>query len=222
MENTMPDPHAETEIPAWRPVVQAAAREAAIVEMRATRGRREIAFNYRWEHVRAVVRLALRLAERTGADRDVVQAAAWLHDVAKGHSKNHGPDGAIAARRILAGTDFSPGKIEAVADAISKHVGLWTETRIEPLEAAIVWDADKLTKLGATAVLHASGYYIARDKGTTAELRDFLSDDEWKARIARTVRSFNTAPARAAAPARLEAYLAFCRQTRLEYNGADL
>ena len=219
----MSDPNAETEILTWRPVVQAAARDAAIVEMRASRGHKQIAFNYRWEHVQAVVRLAIRLAERTGADREVVEAAAWLHDVAKGHnSENHGPDGAIAARRILAGTDLPADKIEAVADAISKHAGLWTDEPIEPLEAAIVWDADKLTKMGATAVLHFSGYYTVRDTGTTAELRDYLADDEWEARIARTVRSFNTAPARAAAPARLEAYLAFCRQIRLEFDGADL
>ena len=221
MEHTTTEPLAE--IPAWRPVVQTAARDAAIVEMRASRGRKEIAFNYRWEHVKAVARLALHLAERTGADREVVEAAAWLHDAAKGHnSENHGPDGAIAARRILAGTDLPAQKIEAVADAIYKHAGMWTDEPIEPLEAAIVWDADKLTKLGATAVLHFSGYHIVRDMGTTAELRDYLSDGEWEAHIARTVRSFNTAPARAAAPARIEAYLAFCRQVRIEFDGADL
>jgi uncharacterized protein len=218
----MSDPHTETEPPAWRPLVHTAAREAAIVEMHASREHKQIAFSYRWEHVQAVVRLALRLAERTGADREVVEAAAWLHDVAKGHSENHGPDGAIAARRILSGTDFPTDKVEAVADAIYKHVGMWTDEQIEPIEAAVVWDADKLTKVGATAVLHFSGYHIVRDMGTTAELLDYLSHDEWEARIARTVRSFNTAPARAAAPARLEAYLAFCRQARLEFDGADL
>jgi uncharacterized protein len=40
--------------------------------------------------VQAVVRLANRLAERTGADREIVEAAAWLHDVGKGsHSHEH-------------------------------------------------------------------------------------------------------------------------------------
>ena len=58
----------------------------------------------------------------------VTEAAAWLHDVAKpqpsvadpgrlGRRKDHGRDGAVIARRILAETDFPRAKVEAVADA---------------------------------------------------------------------------------------------------------
>ena len=52
--------------PPWRQTVQAAAREAAIAETRAVTATNAIkdgaGFNYRWEHVQAVVRLAIRLA----------------------------------------------------------------------------------------------------------------------------------------------------------------
>ena len=48
--------------PGWRDVVQRAARDAAVLETRAGRGQGAVLFNYRWEHVQAVVQLAVRLA----------------------------------------------------------------------------------------------------------------------------------------------------------------
>jgi uncharacterized protein len=220
----------------WREVVQSAALAAAIEEtvqeahsQAATTGLPEwsengIPFNYRWEHVQAAVRLAVRLAELTGADREIVEAATWLHDIAKGRSKDHGKDGAIIARRILAETDFPPSKIDAVADAITKHRGLWLTEPVEPLEAAVLWDADKLSKLGATAVLHFAGGIILYGRGTTAQILEELPGDDmikpnWQED---TVRSFHTAPARAAGRKRLEAFREFCRRAVQEFDGDDL
>jgi len=205
--------------PAWREVVRAAAQEAALAEARVHWGENQVAFNYRWEHVQAVVRLAIRLAEVTGADREIVEAAAWLHDVAKPHSKDHGPDGAVATRRILAGTDFPPDKIDAVADAVEKHVGLFTDEPVEPLEAAVLWDADKLSKLGATAVLHFIGYLVMMGEGTTIQWLERLPNLSW---LERTARSFHTAPARAAGQKRLETYRALWEQALQEFDGDDL
>ncbi len=135
----MSNPHQSTERPSWRQAIQTAAHQAALNEANLRYGTDELAFNYRWEHVQAVVRLANRLAELTGADWEVVEAAAWLHDIRKqGRDDEHGRLGAIAARQILTGTDFPPAKIQAVADAIFKHVGLFTHEPIEPLEAAVL------------------------------------------------------------------------------------
>jgi len=206
-------------LPCWREIVQSTAREAALVEDRERWGEDAPPFQYRWEHVQAVVRLAIRLAERTGADREVCEAAAWLHDVAKNGSKNHGQDGAIAARRILPETDFPADKVEAVADAIGKHVGLSHDDPIEPLAAAVLWDADKLSKLGATIVLHGVGYLLASGEGETGALIEHLCDIEWAADI---VDNLNTSPARKAGQARLEVYCAFCRQANREYEGDDI
>lgn len=205
--------------PAWQEVVRAAAQEAALAEARVHWGENQVAFNYRWEHVQAVVRLTIRLAEVTGADREIVEAAAWLHDVAKPHSKDHGPDGAVATRRILAGTDFPPDKVEAVADAVGKHVGLFTDELVEPLEAAVLWDADKLSKLGATAVLHFIGYLVMMGEGTTIQWLERLPNLSW---LERTARSFHTAPARTAGQKRLETYRALWEQALQEFDGDDL
>jgi uncharacterized protein len=173
--------------------------------------------------VRAVVRLAVRLAECTGADREVCEAAAWLHDVAKtysrAHGTDHGHDGAVMARDILAKSDFPVEKAEAVVDAIAKHVGLETSAPIEPLEAAVLWDADKLSKLGATIVLHGIRYKLAKGGHTTEALIEGLCDDRWGENI---VRCLNTAPAQAAGRERLAAYRAFCQAARRECEGQDL
>ena len=220
----------------WRKVVRAAALAAAIEEtvqeassQAATTGLPEwsengIPFNYRWEHLQAVVRLAVRLADLTGADRAVVEAAAWLHDVVKGRSEDHARDGAIAARRILAETDFPPGKIDAVADAIAKHRGLWLAEPVEPLEAAVLWDADKLSKLGTTAVLHFVGGLVTYGRGTTAQILEELPGDDWIKPDWQqdTVSSFHTAPARAAGRKRWEAFRDFCQRALQEFDGDDL
>jgi uncharacterized protein len=180
-------------------------------------------FDYRWEHVRAVVRLATRLAECTGADRDVCEAAAWLHDVGRPRSQerrtSHGIEGAAMARDILAQSDFPPDKIEAVVDAIAKHSGLETSDVIEPLEAAVLWDADKLTKLGATIVLHATGYFVSEGRKTTEALIKALCNDHWGDGI---VRCLNTAPARAVGRERLATYRNLCTAAKREFRGDDL
>lgn len=79
-----------------------------------------IPFSHRWEHVQAVVSLALWLARQTGADTEVVEAAAWLHDIRKG-TAGHGAAGEREARRILQQTNFPPEKLPLVVDAIGHH-----------------------------------------------------------------------------------------------------
>jgi len=205
--------------PAWRKAVQAAARKAAMRDPYDSHADCSPAFNYRWGHVEAVVCLTIRLAELTGADRQVVEAAAWLHDIAKARSQDHGRDGAIAARYILAQTDFPSHKIDAVADAIAKHVWLDQPEPVEPLEAAVLWDADKLNKLGATTVLHLVGLLLTKGERPTVQLLERLADIDWQEDV---VRSLHTAPARAAGQQRLKAFRAFCQQVAAEVDGGDL
>lgn len=187
----------------WRPIVQAVARGAAHIEGRL---RGEGRFNYRWEHVQAVVALARWLAAETGADAEIVEAAAWLHDIAKSEA-DHARVGAARAREILTATDFPAAKIEAVADAIAQHEGLILAAPLALLASAVLWDADKLTKLGATGELHmlAVGFTL---RPTTAEMAE--EQRRWiEEMAARTVTSMNTAPARAEAVRRLEAMRAW-------------
>ncbi|MEN8098194.1 MAG: HD domain-containing protein [Chloroflexota bacterium] len=204
----------------WRAVAKEAAYQATLDEIRERWGQETPAYNYRWEHVQAVARIAVPLAKAAGADIDVVEAAAWLHDLCKrGPDDNHGTLGAEAARKVLTQTDFPPAKIELVTDAIAKHVGLYTDHPVEPLEAAVLWDADKLTKVGSTALLQFTGYQIALGDGALEDWIDNLTNQSWQDL---TLQSFHTREAKEAGAKRLQAYRAFCQQLILEFNGDDL
>ncbi len=197
----------------WREVVQQAARAAALEEARRLWRLDDcpqmgVPFDHRWEHVRTVVALALYLAEQLDADREVVEAAAWLHDVRK-LEPNHAQAGAQAAADILAETDFPPQKVPQVVTAIRLHEGLFREEGappMEPIEAAILWDADKLSKLGMEALAYALSAPYARGQGL-AERRKELTAFTQNV-LARTVRSMNTPPARTLAAQRYANMLA--------------
>lgn len=197
--------------PPWRPVCQQRAQEQAVAEARKAwkvKATKPIPFNHRWEHVQSVVNMALRLGRQTGADLEILEAAAWLHDVCKGEPA-HGAAGAREARKLLAQTDFPPEKIEAVADAIGRHVGLYRPVDsppLEPLEAAVLWDADKLTKLGVQALAYNLSMSYLR--GLTLDQRRRNMLEFTHAVLNRTVASMNTLPGRSLAEARYQAMLA--------------
>jgi uncharacterized protein len=163
------------------------------------------AFRYRWDHVQAVVREAEALAHQLGGDAQIVVAAAWLHDVAKvdGHGveqEDHAAKGAMRARTLLNRTDFPADKVPGVVEAIAKHAQLYKDGPIDPVEAAILWDADKLTKLGATGAIAALVSGLTQGGAdTTRGLVQGLPPLRLYRRMA---DSMNTPPAQALAAAR--------------------
>lgn len=195
--------------------------DATLEELRGRNGTTQVSFNYRWEHVTTVVTLALKLAELTGADADIVEAAAWLHDVCKfTHGEQHPQAGAAFARNFLPTTDFPPEKIDAVAAAIAEHMGLWRDEPLAVLESQVLWDADKLAKIGLTAVFHWMGGALAGNRMHTLErLIHRAQTNDW---LPRTVASMHTEPARLAAQRRLAAYRALYDALQGELTGKDL
>lgn len=207
--------------PPWRAAARDAMHAATLTELRGRHGTDQVSFNYRWEHVTVVAALALRLAALTGADAETVEAAAWLHDVCKfSHGEQHPQAGAAFARAFLPTTDFPPAKIDAVAAAIADHMGLWRDEPLTVLESQVLWDADKLAKIGLTAVFHWTGGALAGHKMHTLErlIRRARAND-W---LPRTVASMHTAPARRAAAARLVAFQHLYDALERELTGDDL
>ena len=152
-------------------------------------------YRYRWEHVKDVVENARLLARRLGADEDACVAAAWLHDIRKLEDQ-HGRRGADEAVQVLKATDFPQYKIRTVEIAIRLHEGFSSGRRtkpLEPLEAAILWDADKLTKLGVPQLAHILG--TARAMHITQEERLALAESYALEFVAHTAESMNTEPA---------------------------
>jgi uncharacterized protein len=205
----------------WRSAVQEQMRKATLREAKQRYGSSEPAFNYRWEHVTAVVNLAIRLAGLTNADRDVVEAAAWLHDVRKETGDDHPKLGAQFAREFLPKTDFPKKKIERVAAAIEEHMGLWLDKPLKNLESQVLWDADKLAKIGLTAAFHWTANDIGRNRRTysTHDLIERGRKQDW---LAKTVASMHTKPARRAAKKRLKRYHKLWTHLEQELNGDDL
>ena len=204
----------------WRKAVQKAMRKSTEEEALERYGTREPLFNYRWEHVKAVVTLTLKLADLTGADREVIEAAAWLHDVCKREGENHPEAGAQFARRFLPKTDFPSQKIDSVARAIENHIGLWRNEPLQDLESQVLWDGDKLAKIGLTAAFHFTGGTLAKGQPKTTE--DLIAngrDADWQEK---TVASMHTEPARRAAQKRLEAYNQLWCTLEAELNGDDM
>jgi uncharacterized protein len=195
-------------------------REATERELKLRHGKIDPSFNYRWEHVTAVVTLANKLVALTGADAEIVEAAAWLHDIRKETKDKHPQEGAKFAREFLPQTNFPPQKIEAVAKAIEQHMGLWREKPLENLESQILWDADKLSKIGLTAAFHWTGSTLAGTK--SRELEQIIlqaRSADWQQK---TVASMHTEPARRAAKKRLKSFNKLWDKLEAELNGEDL
>jgi len=95
---------------------------------------------YTWEHTLRVRDLALRLAGEIGADREVVELAALLHDIDKAAGREHAAVGAETAARLLAERSMPIDFTARVVDAIATHAG--GNTPGHPAENLALGDAD--------------------------------------------------------------------------------
>jgi uncharacterized protein len=178
-------------------------------------------FDYRYEHTLAAVKIARWLAPLAGADPDVVECAAWLHDCRKllndpRTKDHHAQEASEAVEGILAGTDFPPAKIPAVRHAIEHHVGLKLTRRLEPVETACLWDSDKLSKIGAASLVHfncITGGFRPVDTAGILERGQLWLD------LARGIaESMNTDAAREEAQRRLAFLQTYYEQLRREWS----
>ena len=132
-------------------------------------------FNYRFDHVTQTVQVAKYLAKETGADLDVVVMAAWLHDVARpgiiipDDALPLGEEGAEIAREFLLAERVDTVMVDRVCEVIQKHVGYTQKAPLEPLEAQIVWEADKLTKIGLVNIVRFIINNIRFEPNTSTE-----------------------------------------------------
>ena len=110
------------------------------------------------DHTFRVVSNALRIWEKEGGDRDIVELAAMLHDV--DDRKLFGGDPYLCEHaRIIMGEDFSDDVKDSVCDIIRRISFKGKDTEIpESLEGRIVQDADRLDAIGAIGIARAFAY----------------------------------------------------------------
>jgi len=108
-----------------------------------------------WFHIERVWKLSLKIAETEGGNREVVELAALLHDIAD--PKFHGGDETLALKiseELMNSLNVSEEVIAQVLFIIQnisfKNRGEVTENL--PIELKIVQDADRLDAIGAIGI----------------------------------------------------------------------
>jgi uncharacterized protein len=113
-----------------------------------------------WDHTLRVHRLCRRIGAAEGADLLVVEAAAYLHDIGRGHQDRangtlcHAEKGAAMAREILGEYPLDDERRENIIHCIAAHRFRRGDAP-RTIEAKVLFDADKLDAIGAVGVARA-------------------------------------------------------------------
>ena len=133
-------------------------------------------------HARRVRDLALRLVNECegSVDRDVLAAAAWLHDIGRpaertGEIEDHDAWGADEAVDLLEAEGVSAERVAAIEHCIRAHSIRSSSPEPETLEAELLFDADKLDATGATGIVRLA-CIVGERSGRTGERYAALDD----------------------------------------------
>ncbi|MBU3957635.1 MAG: HD domain-containing protein [Nanoarchaeota archaeon] len=101
-------------------------------------------------HIMVVVKNALKLSEITDADKEVVEIAAFLHDIGRAHGlkpsdvNKHHITSAKKAELILRDLKYPEDKIRKIVDCILSHRGNSDDFPATTLEQKIITNADAM------------------------------------------------------------------------------
>lgn len=114
-----------------------------------------------WHHIKRVVNLSKYIQSKEGGDAEIVELAAFLHDISD-YKLNGGKldEGGNVAFKVLRDFDYPLEKAEHVkyiVDNIS-FKGANTSVEMNSLEGQIVQDADRLDAIGAIGVGRTFAY----------------------------------------------------------------
>lgn len=111
-------------------------------------------------HAKRVRDLSLRLADECTAtvDRDVLSAAAWLHDIGRprersGEIDDHDKWATAKAEVLLEPEAVTTDRLDALKHCIRAHSIRYSSPEPESPEAKLLFDADKLDATGARGIV---------------------------------------------------------------------
>jgi uncharacterized protein len=133
-----------------------------------------------WEHTVRVHTLSLHIGRIERADLDVVEAAAFLHDIARPEqdaSKGktcHAAKGAAMTAELLRTYPFPDGQQSNIIHCVRSH-RFRENSKPETLEAKVLYDADKLDSIGAIGVGRA--FLFAGEVGARLHIPDVRAEE---------------------------------------------
>lgn len=113
------------------------------------------------EHIRYVVENSIDLAKQYGADLEIVELGALLHDIAKpskyGPAEEHHIYGARIAEQLLTDLNYPKDKIEQVKNCVLNHRGSVNRPK-NTTEEQCVADADVIAHFDCIPMLFSKAY----------------------------------------------------------------
>jgi len=171
--------------------------------------------SHTFDHVLRVRKLCLLIGQAEGADLEVLEAAALLHDIGRPKEKetgrSHAEIGAEMAVSFLYSIRFPSEKVELVASAIRTHrfsEGLTPTT----LEGKILSDADKLDAMGAIGLARTIAESLRLGRGLEGTIRHI------DRKLLRLYNLIHTPTAKNLAKPRHQLLLQFMHQLAAEYT----
>ena len=109
------------------------------------------------DHVARVVALSMEIGASEGADAEIIEAAALLHDIGVPICvSSHYGIGALLAQGVLAEAGYEPQKIEAICHAIRAH-SRYGGPEPATIEAKCLFDADAIDYVGVVGLIRGIG-----------------------------------------------------------------
>lgn len=114
-----------------------------------------------WHHIDRVWKLARRIGQAEGANLEIVELGALVHDIADwkftGGDETVGP---LEAEKLLKRLGVEPGTILQVVDIVKtiSFKGAGVQTPMRTLEGKCVQDADRLDAIGAIGIARCFAY----------------------------------------------------------------
>jgi len=190
-----------------------------------------------FEHVLRVYQTAMKLGKVEGADLEILQAAALLHDArgaepgGTGRTEHH-ITSAIFAEEVLKKEDWPVERIRSVQHAIRAHRYRAKEDQPETIEAKVLFDSDKLDVIGAIGAARTIAYSVLagepmyehpseqfRSSGVEETGERHSSYHEYLFKLRKVKDRLFTDSARRMAEQRHAAMAAFFEQLAAEYEG---
>lgn len=190
--------------------------------------------SHAWDHTRRVSRLCERIGPVEGADRVVLVAAAFLHDIgrscqdASSGAVCHAERGEALARPVVGALPLSAAHRDNILHCIRAHRFRGDQVPAT-VEARVLFDADKLDAIGAVGVARA--FLFAGEVGARLHNPDiapeaslpYTADDtgyrEFRVKLVRIRDRILTAEGRRLADERHRFMEAFFERFLEEYDG---